>query len=629
MHLDNVESFYPLSPAQQGILFHSVYDPSAHEYFGQLGLTFYERVDVAAFEKAWRSVLQRHAVLRTFFIWEGLPEPVQVVRLQLEVEIAELDWRDIPAEQQQAKLDLFLKEDQDRGLDLGKAPLMRFTLIRLQEDCYRFVWSHHHILIDGWSAPIVLNDFLSFYVSYRDGTKLELPVQRPYRDYIAWLAKQDRQKAEIHWRKLLQGFKSPTPLGLERVVPQAETPGNSASTADSGDQTLELGAKLLSSLQELGRKQRLTLNTIVQGAWAILLNRYSGEEDLVYGATVSGRPAELEGSDGIVGLFINTLPVRVRIDSAARVIDLLREMQEQQVETRQYEYSRLVDVQTWSDVGAGKALFNSIFVFENYPVRKISGETSNALKVGDLSFHQKTNYALTIAAGLGDKLALRALYDSRKYTAETIRRLLGHLANLLTEIAASPEQQTSALEILSPEEREQILEAWNGRSSSYPSDLSIARQFEKTADKYHDRIAVWDDNEQLTYKQLDERSNQLAHYLQKKGVGAEQIVGLCLERGVRLAIGLLAILKAGGAYLPLDSKYPSARLRYMLSDSGARLVVTESKFASQIANEGLNLILIDEEQDSIAQGSTERLADSFVGENLAYLIYTSGTTGLP
>lgn len=627
MHLDNVESFYPLSPAQQGILFHSIYDPSAHNYFGQLGFTFYETVNVPAFQKAWQILVQRHAVLRTFFVWEGLTEPVQVVRENIDIAIEQLDWRTVSTTEQQLRLDSFLKADQERSLDLGKAPLMRLTLIRLQDDQYRFLWSHHHILLDGWSAPIVLNELLELYVSYRDERELRLGPPRQYRDYIVWLSKQETKKAEAHWRTLLAGFESPVVFGIEKRVQQDDV---QQSQASAGDQVVEVSGDLLKGLQELGRKQRLTLNTIVQGAWTILLNAYSGESDLVYGATVSGRPADLEGADGIVGLFINTLPVRLRIDAETRVLDFLKKVQEQLVEMRQYEYSRLVDVQTWSNVRGGTSLFDAIFVFENYPVRKISSETSSALKVGDLTFHQKTNYSLTVAAGLSDKLTLRALYSADRYASAAIGQLLCHFVNVLEEIVQSPLQQISNVQVLCRDERDQILNSWNTSSLDYPRDMNIARQFEKVVDLYPEHIAVVTENERLTYRELDERANQLAHYLSARGVGPEHAVGLCVEReGAGLVVGLLAILKAGGAYLPLDASYPAARLKYMVNDSGATVVLTQSKFIAQIAQPEVDYVVIDQAQNAIAACGKERLSSSASSENLAYLIYTSGSTGQP
>jgi len=628
MNLDNVETFYPLSPGQQGILFHSVFDPASYAYFGQLGFTFFESIDVPAFERAWQQVIQRHPVLRTFFVWEGLKEPVQVIRPDVQTTIEQHDWRNMTEPEQRAKLEHFLQADRERGLDLTKAPLLRLTLIRLGEESCRFIWSHHHVVVDGWSAPLILNELLSLYVSYRRGEQLDLPAPRPYRDYIAWLAKQDVKKAEEYWRSLLKGFSTPTPLEIERKSGE-KLKSAEAHTADGWEREIEVSPDLLRRLQEVGRKQRLTLNTIVQGAWAILLSKYSGLGDVVYGATVSGRPAELQGADEMVGLFINTLPARVRVRPDELLADLLKQIQDQQLETRQYEYSRLVDVQTWSEVERGSSLFDTIFVFENYPVKKLSSDASGSLKIDNVTFNQRTNYSLTFAAGLGTSLVLRILYDPRKYSGDSINHVLRHLTNLLEEFAKGPDRQINEIDILSAEEREQILRTWNETRTEYPGNTNVARLFEDQAEKNGEGIAVVGDSERLSYRELNERSNQLAHYLQAKGVGPEHVVGLCVDRGVGMVVGLLAILKAGGAYLPLDGSYPQERLNYMLTDSRARLVVTESRYTEVMSSVTRELVVMDEEWKEIASLSRERVAGEADSENLAYVIYTSGSTGQP
>src|SRR5579864_3460109 len=628
MNLDNVETFYPLSPGQQGILFHSVFDPASYAYFGQLGFTFFESIDVPAFERAWQQVIQRHPVLRTFFVWEGLKEPVQVIRPDVQTTIEQHDWRNMTEPEQRAKLEHFLQADRERGLDLTKAPLLRLTLIRLGEESCRFIWSHHHVVVDGWSAPLILNELLSLYVSYRRGEQLDLPAPRPYRDYIAWLAKQDVKKAEEYWRSLLKGFSRPTPLEIERKSGE-KLKSAEAHTADGWEREIEVSPDLLRRLQEVGRKQRLTLNTIVQGAWAILLSKYSGLGDVVYGATVSGRPAELQGADEMVGLFINTLPARVRVRPDELLADLLKQIQDQQLETRQYEYSRLVDVQTWSEVERGSSLFDTIFVFENYPVKKLSSDASGSLKIDNVTFNQRTNYSLTFAAGLGTSLVLRILYDPRKYSGDSINHVLRHLTNLLEEFAKGPDRQINEIDILSAEEREQILRTWNETRTEYPGNTNVARLFEDQAEKNGEGIAVVGDSERLSYRELNERSNQLAHYLQAKGVGPEHVVGLCVDRGVGMVVGLLAILKAGGAYLPLDGSYPQERLNYMLTDTRARLVVTESRYTEVMSSVTRELVVMDEEWKEIASLSRERVAGEADSENLAYVIYTSGSTGQP
>ena len=634
MNLDNVETFYPLSPAQQGILFHSLSDTGSFAYFGQLGFTFFQGFDYATFERAWRRVIARHAVLRTFFVWEALKEPVQVVQSQSDFSIEQQDWRHLSDAEQAEQLEHFLQLDRKKNLDLAKAPLMRFTLIRLSEESYRFIWSHHHILMDGWSLPGILNELLGFYAAFCQGKELELPAVRPYRDYIVWLSKQNGQEAENYWRLLLRDFHTPISLGVERKI-TSEQADESLATG-SWEEEVEISGQTLQRLQELARARRLTLNTILQGAWSILLSKYSGAADVVYGATVSGRPVELEGVEEMVGLFINTLPVRVQVQSQGTVAELLKQIQKQQVETRQYEYSRLVDVQNWSGIKRGTQLFNSIFVFENYPVKEAGGDGEAQLKVGALSFHQKTNYPLTIAAAMGKSMNLRVLYDTRWYTRDAVRQILRHMVNIIEAIAAAPDQRVGELEIVAGTERSKILFDWNQTQTSWPADKTLAQLFEEQVKHRGDQPALVSKDEWITYKELDERSNQLAHHLQKKGVGPEQVVGVCLERGVSLIVALLGVLKAGGAFLPLDGSYPKSRLNFMLQDSKARVVITNNNYSEQFefavfgVGAGCELVLMDRHAAEIAgQSAAGPVAGNVVSENLAYIIYTSGSTGQP
>lgn len=634
MNLDNVETMYPLSPAQAGILFHSLSDPDSFAYFGQLGFTFFRGFDDAAFERAWQRVIERHAVLRTFFVWEGLKEPVQVVQNQTHCSIERQDWRHLSDLEQAEQMEQFLQSDRRKKLDLAKAPLMRLTLIRTGEDAYRFIWSHHHILLDGWSAPCLLNELLALYAAFRERRELTLPAIRPYRDYVVWISKQNVAEAESYWRTLLKDFQTPIFLGVERK-PLSQTKEGEPVATGSWEEQVEVGAKIVDRLQELARARRVTLNTILQGAWSVLMSKYSGATDVVYGATVSGRPPELQGVEDMVGLFINTLPVRVQVQPDVSVTELLRTIQEQQVETRQYEYSRLVDVQTWSGIRRGTQLFNSIFVFENYPVRE-AGEAGEAqLNVGGLFFHQRTNYPLTVAASVGNSMNVRALFDARWYSRDTVRQILQHLVNIVEAIATTPDQRIGDLGIVTGAERTRLLKDWNQTQTPWQADKTLVQLFEDQVNQRGDSLALISKKERLTYKELDERSNQLAHYLQKKGVGPEVIVGLCLERSVSLVVALLGILKAGGAYLPLDGGYPKSRLNFMLQDSNASVIVTNGNYADQFEfgldeiSAGCELVHLDKRAKEIADQPTGRVMSNAVSENLAYVIYTSGSTGQP
>jgi NRPS condensation-like uncharacterized protein len=337
----NVEDIYPFSPMQQGMLFHTLYAPDSGVYCEQISCSLNGNLNVSAFKQAWRQVVQRHPILRTAFLWEGLDEPLQVVRLRVTLPWVQEDWRGLSLPEQQARLEAFLQADRARGFALGQAPLMRCALLRVAEDTYQFVLDYHQLLLDGWSLPLVLKEVLACYAAFCRGQDPHLESPRPYRDYIAWLQRQDLAQAERFWRQALRGIMAPTPLPIARSEGALLEPRYE-------EQELKLPAAVTAQLQSLARAQRLTLNTLVQGAWALLLSRYSGEDEVLFGATVSGRPVELGRVEAMVGLFINTLPVRVQVPPKARLLPWLEQLQAQQVEREQYMYSPLVEIQGWS-----------------------------------------------------------------------------------------------------------------------------------------------------------------------------------------------------------------------------------------------------------------------------------------
>jgi surfactin family lipopeptide synthetase C len=423
MQLENTEDFYPLSPLQEGLLFHALYSPEGGEYISQISCVMRGELNVDALKEAWRQVVQRHAALRTFFLWEGLRKPVQVVQKHLDLTWEEFDWRGAQREQ----LTAYLAHEQTRSFQLSRAPLMRLALIRLSDDEYEFVWSHHHLLLDGWSTSLVTNEVIRFYRALSRGEHLLLPNPRPYRDYIAWLQQQDLSSAENYWRQTLKGFTTPTPL-----IPNEESTGK----GDYIVRQLKLTTSATALLQEEARQQGLTLNTLVQGAWALLLSYYTGHKDVVFGATVSGRPPQLQGIEEMVGIFINTLPVRVKIAPEMRVVDWLRHLQAEQLETRQYEYSPLSRIQNWSEVQRGSLLFQSIVVFENYPEQSSSSTSGAQARVGawDIRHFIKESYPMTLMAAPGAQLRMEIKYDNSLFDATTIGHMSEHLEMLLHNV---------------------------------------------------------------------------------------------------------------------------------------------------------------------------------------------------
>ncbi|MCA1568631.1 MAG: amino acid adenylation domain-containing protein, partial [Acidobacteria bacterium] len=622
--MKNVEDLYPLSPMQSGLLFHSLYDPDSGYYVEQLGCLFDGRLDVAAFESAWRQLLGRHAILRTAFVWEGLDMPLQVVRRETGLPLEVSDWRALDASAREERLEAFLEADRARGFELSEAPLMRLFLFRLEEDSYRFVWTSHHLLLDGWSMALLLGELFGRYEALVRGAEAAVEPVKPYRDYIAWLQRQDSSKAEAYWRRTLAGFTAPTPLGIGRV-----SLGSTRQEAQYDRRQVALPADLTAGLQTFARLNRLTLGTVMQGAWALLLSRYSAEEDVVFGVTVSGRPAELAGVETMVGLFINTLPVRVHVAPGSSLLDWLRGLQEQQAELRRYEFSPLVEVQGWSEIERGQPLFESIFGFENYPLDQTLRELSGGVRVEDVRLAEKTNFPINLAIIPGHSLTLDIMYDSRRFASESVARLTGHFQTLLQAMLERPAQKLSELPMLTGRERREILGHWNETRADYPSHLCLHELFEAQARRTPEAPALVFEDERLSYIELNRRANRLAHRLRSLGVGPEVLVGIVLERSAEMVVGLLAVLKAGGAYVPLDPTYPRERLAAMLEDARPAVLLSQRQLRDALPAHAAQVVWVDADREEIEREPDHDPVNLSTPDSLAYVIYTSGSTGQP
>ncbi|MBN3897944.1 MAG: amino acid adenylation domain-containing protein [Nostoc sp. NOS(2021)] len=648
--MNNIDDLYELSPMQQGMLFHTLYAPESEVYFEQLLCILQGELNFPAFEQAWQQVVARHPVLRSSFYWEEIEKPLQMVSKQVDLPWVKLDWRHLTADEQQQYIGDFLLGDRQKGFELDVAPLMRFTVIQLEDYTYQFIWSHHHILFDGWSMQIVLKEVLAFYEAHQRGEHLRLIPSRPYREYINWLQQQDIAQAEDFWQKKLQGFEASTLL----IGNREQGIGNRGQQTYD-EQTFQLSQTVTEKLQYAARQQHLTLNNLVQGAYALLLSRYSGESDVVFGATVSGRPPTLLGVDSMVGLLINTLPIRVKISGKAELLPWLKQLQSQAFEQEQYAYYSLAEIQRLSDVPPGMPLFESLLVFENYPLDSAQQDTKKTLEISHLRCFERTNYPLTVVVNPESQLSGRIIYDISRFDHETIVRMIGHFQTLLTGMATNLQQYVSQLSLLSATEEEEILLQESSQNIDSIHYKCIHSLFEEQVEKNPDAVAlVYVDaqstasrsrsvsdrrrvKQHLTYRELNNRANQLAHYLQALGVKPEVRVGICVERSLEMIIGILAILKAGGAYIPLDPTYPTDRLAFMLEDVQTTILLTHNHLCDglrptvghRLAIHNQTVVNLDSDWEIIAQHSEDNLHSEVNPENLAYIIYTSGSTGTP
>ena len=624
MRLENVETFYPLSPMQQGMLYHTLSSADMDMYCQQVSCTLEGPLDASLFAKIWEKMIERHAVLRSFFVWDGVDQPVQVVQRKADLLLQTEDWRDIPREAKQERLEVFLSEDRNKGFDLSKAPLFRLALIKLDDDLHQFVWSHHHILLDGWSVNLVLKEVFDAYAALRQGKPLPPGRARPYRDYIVWLQQQDRSRAEGFWRKELKGFSAPTPLVVDRLSADANPRRESMKI-----KSIRLSRATSEALRSLARSEKHTLNTLAQGAWGLLLSRYSGEQDVMFGGTVSGRPPEVDGAEAMVGVLINTLPVRIRVQPRAALVPWLRALQDKQAEARQYEHTSLVEIHGWSEVPRGLPLFESILVFANYPVDPSLWDREGGLKVRSLRTWESSNYPLNVYVEPGPEFILGAIYDSRRFDDDTMVRMLGHWATLLEGMASHPEGRLSELPLLTPREQRQVLVEWSASHSDHAQERCIHELFEAQVEQAPNAVALVFEDRRLTYDELNRQANQLAHYLQTLGVGPDVKVGLFMERSLELVVAILGILKAGGAYVPLDPAYPKDRLGFMLEDAEVRVLLTQEEMQPHLPDLKVKLVCMDADGEIIGQQSDANPLSGTAPDNLVYVIYTSGSTGKP
>ena len=623
MMKQHIEDLYPLSPMQQGMLFHSLYAPEAGIYVEQFQCIIAHKLEVAYFKRAWQHLIERYPILRTSIRTANLAQPLQVVHPQVELSWSEYDYRHLSSQEQEEHLGNFLQHDRRRGFVFTSAPLMRMALFQKADTSFHLVWSFHHLLLDGWSVSLLLEEVFSIYEALVRGDGYQPGPVRAYREYIDWLQRQDPVQAEAFWRRELQGFD--TPISLTQGKQRAQQ----GQREEFAEQELMLAADLTRELQGLARQYHLTLSTIVQGAWALLLNRYTRASDLIFGVTVSGRPAVLPGVESMIGLFINTLPLRVRLSPGLTLAGWLSQVQDRQLAIRQYDYGSLRKIQEWSELPPGQSLFESLVVFENYPTRPELRDQFQHLEIQGPRFSERGNYPLNLIVLPGESLILRVIHDCSSLDPGTVKDILHHLHNLLSHFVRSAERPLSTLSLLSSQEREQIVTAWNATEAEYPSAQCFHQLFEAQAERTPEAIALTFGDSQLTYCELNRRANQFAHFLRRMSIGRERLVGLYLERSLEMLIALLGVLKAGGAYLPLDPAHPLERLAFMLRDARVPVLVTQQTLLANLPEEYTQVVCLERDWPVIAGESVTNPFSPCQPDNLAYVIYTSGSTGRP
>ena len=614
-----IEDIYPATPTQQGLLFHSEQQPG--NYISQLMLNFANDINATHLKQAWQQIIQRHGVYRTVFVGTELGQTQQLVVRDVDLPWQVIDLSGLEAKEQQQQIEAFRLNDKLTGFDITEVPLMRFVLWPLGDAGYQLLWSHHHALNDGWCLPIVFAELVEIYAALNHHRAPALADIKPYRDYIQWLAKQDTSAALAFWQTELMDVEEVTPL------PQLDGQSNKDSNHAADEVQLTFTEAQTQHIEGFARSCQVTPNTLLQAAWALLLASYSYSDSVLFGTTVSGRPAQLDGVESMVGLFINTIPVKVVIDPQASVSQWLSNLHRQHIQRDQYSWAALNDIQRLGQT----TQFNSLLVYENYPVNPAL-EQQTGLTLTDSQGYEGSHFDITVIAGLRQSLSIKLEYKTALYQREGAQQLLTQLQLILTEICQDSSRQLHQLGLTTANQRRWLQNACSQRGDATPNELTIHSLFEQQVKQTPDAIALICQQQQLSYRILNQQANRLAHYLRNKGVTTDTLVGLYMERSPQMIISILAILKAGGAYMPLDPDYPAARLQYLAADSGIKLLLTFSFITGPILPGAVEQMMLDEAQTmaEIAACSADDLMSVQPSKHhLAYVNYTSGSTGLP
>ncbi|AIG26727.1 amino acid adenylation domain-containing protein [Brevibacillus laterosporus] len=617
---ENIEitKLSPLAPMQEGMLLHYLMDRDSEAYVEQMTMTVVGELDVALFAASMEKLVERYDILRTIFIYEEVEEPLQVVLQQRPAEVIHKNLSQMLETEQIAYIEAWKKQDRDRKFDLSKDVLMRVAILTNAPQAHTIIWSFHHILMDGWCVGILFRDFARIYLALRDGHPLPDDTPPAYTDYIQWLQEQDQQQAATFWSEYLDDYEHQAILPVYRSDSEGKK-------RESNEKSYTIPT---AKLQELANHLQVTLNTVFSTAWGLLLQRMNNVDDVVFGTVVSGRPAEVSGIEDMVGLFINTIPKRIKSEGNQSIAELLQEVQRSTLESDPHSYLALSEIQKKSELK--KDLFSHIFVFENYPADQAFAQAGEETKLGfsikDVEISEQTEFDF-MAVVIPDEMAtLKLQYNALVYQEETVDQLATYFLRILQQIADNPNAVVDGIELLSQTERDRLLTEFNRTQAGYPSTKTIHGLFEEQVARHPERIAVVSGEQTITYRELNERANQLARLLQSRGVVSESIVGIMLDRSIDMVVSIMAVLKAGGAYLPINPEYPQERITYLLMDSKPEVIITHPALAGALSD-SWQLVTISDE--AIEHYDTSNLNGFDSPEQLAYIIYTSGSTGEP
>ncbi|MCP4148397.1 MAG: AMP-binding protein, partial [bacterium] len=622
----NIEDILALTPVQEGMLYYYLKDPVGELYLEQLCLSISGEIEDRLFEKAWNVVIDSNEMLRTAFLWEKMEKPVQIVlkKHDLKPIFYSANKRDLV--KKQSSVDNWLEEvktkEWKKKFDLRDVPF-RVALCKIEDGKYEMIISNHHILYDGWSNGIILEEFFNTYNNQVTGKKLVKPGKTKFGKYVKWLQDQDHHIQKQYWLEYLSGFDTSSALTIKRRK-TVELKGSGSSRAGWGEEAAE-------GLQEFARQHKITLAALLYGAWGILLQKYGNSEDVLFGTTVSGRPTRIPGIEKIVGMFINTLPLRVKTQPHETVLGMLSRINNAKQKREQYESTPLVRIREYIECSGSEELFDTIMVIENYPLARRLQEAEGSISPLDYTIRETTHYDLTVAVSTFGGLDVQFHYNTEVLGEEIVLQMSRHYLAVVGAMVHSSDSEPLRLEILSEEEKRQLIIDCNSPVGGYPFDKSIHQLFEEQVERTPHYIAITNGDQALTYRCLYEDTRYIAVYLQNRGVEKNRLLGILVDRSLEMITGILGILKNGCGYVPLNPKAPVERNAYMLDECAVDMLLTVramSQSAEKITS-AKKIVYLDEIHHTLPTGQNPESIAPYRETGIAYVIFTSGSTGKP
>lgn len=624
--MDDVSDTFHLTATQKGILFHLLLQGEQDPlYLAQIRCDLVGELNFPIFQEAWDLLAQRHDVLRSVILHEGLHEPVQVIARDRGIELIIHDLSSLEDEvQQESERDAIASVNLQEPISLNSSPMMRVTLVRMSETVVHLILDWHHILMDGWSLAVISNEVLLIYAALKKQEAHDLPEPGVFRDHVIALNEQDHEHIREFWRGKLDGLIYATPISQP------------AQTTDPlfarSNHNLMLGEDSTERLYEFARQCRVTPNTVIQAAWSLLLAKYNDTDDVLFGFAVTGRSSGIDNFESAVGMFVNSLPMRLRLDGSQTLAEWLRYVQNEQMEMVHYENSSLVDIQKASSLPANAPMFDSLLVFQNVP--RLTVSTEFPVEIHNRTVHENSPMPITVEVFPGARLEIQVMYIEERFTEYTVEKLISHFTHIINSIASRPASAlVSEIGIMSFEDIKAMTDSFNNTERSYPDVACLTELIWPHSELTPNARAITYEDTTLSYAELTARADSLSEHLISRGLKPNDLVGVCLARGIDLVVSLLAVMKCGSAYLPLDPDYPQERIDYILSDADVSLLITSSDVQSGGGGHGAELLLMDTDwssMDAAPQDAPRLTATSTVSaSDLAYVIYTSGSTGAP